>query len=155
LITLLARFVCILSPDTNSQKTGPIEVILPTYIMKPSQDEKFYPSKVKEVAEQVLKEEIDGANIDESFMKEWAENSEEMEALTKDIADRIKIQCRTSLKMPRYKLIVQVTIGQNKDQGVHIASRCLWDTSTDNYASCQYKNSHIWASAIVFGMYTE
>ena len=27
-----------------------------------------------------------------------------------------------------------------RDQGIRVASRCLWDTSTDNYASVIFKN---------------
>ena len=42
--------------------------------------------------------------------------------------------------IPRYKIVVQVTLGQMKDQGVRVASRCLWDTQTDNYASVEYSN---------------
>ena len=49
----------------------------------------------------------------------------------------------------------QVTLGQMKDQGVRVASRCLWDTATDNYASVEYANQHLWCSAMVFGVYTE
>jgi hypothetical protein len=45
-----------------------------------------------------------------------------------------------ALAFPRYKLVVQVVLGQSKDQGVKIASRCLWDTETDNHASFFFKN---------------
>ena len=40
-----------------------------------------------------------------------------------------------------------------KDQGVRVASRCLWDTATDNYASVEYTNQFLWCSAMVFGVY--
>ena len=36
-----------------------IEVVLPTYIMQPSENEKFYPSQVKKIAEEILKHECD------------------------------------------------------------------------------------------------
>jgi hypothetical protein len=75
--------------------------------------------------------------------------------LSKGIADKIKEQCKTAMNVPRYKIMVQVTIGQMKDQGVKITSRCLWDTAMDNYATISFKNQHIWASAIVFAMYTD
>lgn len=42
--------------------------------------------------------------------------------------------------LPRYKIIVQVVLGEMKNQGVRVASRCLWDTDTDNYASVSFKN---------------
>jgi tctex1 domain-containing protein 2 len=44
------------------------------------------------------------------------------------------------MNIPRYKIIVQGTIGQLRDQGIRIASRCLWDVSTDNYTSVSYTN---------------
>ena len=44
------------------------------------------------------------------------------------------------MNVPRYKIIVQVTIGELKDQGIRVASRCLWDVSTDNYTSVSYTN---------------
>jgi hypothetical protein len=44
------------------------------------------------------------------------------------------------LECPRYKYVVQVFLGENKGQGARVASRCLWDTETDNYATFSYKN---------------
>jgi hypothetical protein len=35
---------------------------------------------------------------------------------------------------------VQTTIGQLKDQGIRVGSRCLWDSTTDNYASSYFSN---------------
>jgi tctex1 domain-containing protein 2 len=72
---------------------------------------------------QVVKEELAGKKFDEQEAKEWSLN----------IADTIRERVR-QLNIPRYKVIVQVTIGQMLDQGVRVASRCLWDTATDNYA---------------------
>jgi len=40
----------------------------------------------------------------------------------------------------RYKLIVQAVIGEFKGQGAFVASRALWDTSSDNFASHSFKN---------------
>lgn len=60
-----------------------------------------------------------------------------------------------ALSIPRYKFVVQVTLGEVRDQGVRVASRCLWDTDTDNYASYSFKSETIWCNALVFGVYTE
>ncbi len=49
------------------------------------------------------------------------------------------------LNIPRYKIVVQVTIGEVKSQGVRVASRCLWDTESDNYASYSFKNVRVHA----------
>lgn len=95
------------------------------------------------------------SQVDDKWVEEWADFGDEFESLSKNIADKIKEQIKCKLSIPRYKLVTQVTIGQSKDQGVSISSRCLWDTATDNYATASFKNQHIWASAIVFGIYTE
>ena len=93
--------------------------------------------------------------IDEKWIEDWEEFGDDFETLSKEIVNKIKEKCRSSLHIPRYKIIVQVTIGQMKDQGVCITSRCLWATATDNYASASYQNQHIWASALVFALYTD
>lgn len=131
------------------------DVILPTYILKPNENEKFYPSQVHKVVQEILSKEFDDAKIDEKWIEDWIDFGDEFEDLTKDLADKIKNEIKLKLNLPRYKIIVQVTVGQRKDQGVRITSRCLWDTSTDNYASVNYQNEHVWVSALVFGLYTD
>ena len=73
-----------------------------------------------------------------------------MEAQREQIKAKVK-----ELNIPRYKVVVQVTLGENKGQGVRVASRCLWDHKTDNYATLTYKNERYFACAVVFGCYTE
>ena len=119
-----------------------------------------------------------------SLSQDWYDDGEDFENLSKSIADKIRQRVKVrrkyirrpelkrkrkrkrnvltrhnttqeTLNVNRYKLVVQVTLGQMKDQGVRITSRCLWDTQTDNYASIDYKNEFIWGSAMVFGLYAE
>lgn len=123
--------------------------------MKPGENEKFYPSQVYKVVQETLVKEFDEAKVDEKWIEDWIDFGDEFEDLTKDLADKIKHQIKEKLNLARYKIIVQVTIGQKKDQGVRITSRCLWDTSTDNYATVNYQNEHVWVSALVFGLYTD
>ena len=132
-----------------------MDIILPTYRLKPNENEKFYPSKVYTMVHEILSKEFDEAKVDEKWIEDWVDFGDEIEDLTKDLADKIKSGIKSKLNLPRYKLIVQVTLGQRKDQGVRITSRCLWDTSTDNYTSVNYQNAHVWVSALVFGLYTD
>ena len=48
--------------------------------------------------------------------------------------------CRSELKLPRYKYLVQVTIGENKGAGVRCGARCFWDQTTDKLAQTHYVN---------------
>ena len=127
----------------------------PTYLLDPGEFERFYPSKAKSIALEVLTTEINNAKIDDKFIDDWSEFGHDMEGLGKDVADKIKNRIREEMNVPRYKIVVQVSIGQRKNQGVCITSRCLWNTATDNFASVEFQNEYIWSNALIFGFYTD
>lgn len=45
-----------------------------------------------------------------------------------------------ALNFERYKFIVQVYIGERREQGVRVGSKCFWDSNTDNQASEIFTN---------------
>ena len=63
-----------------------------------------------------------------------------MSASCEDICETIKKRVKEECFIPRYKLVCQVVLGEMKDQGVRVTSRCLWDPDSDNYASAYFKN---------------
>ena len=71
-----------------------------------------------------------------------------------ELADVIKERVK-NLGYSRYKLIVQVTVGEKTGQALRLASRCLWDTTTDNFASDFYENASVYCVGMVFGLYYE
>jgi hypothetical protein len=66
----------------------------------------------------------------------------------KELSDQVKDRVK-ELGYLRYKLLVQVTIGEKKGQGIRLASRCMWDTSTDNCASESFETEAIFCVAQV------
>lgn len=64
-------------------------------------------------------------------------------ASCEDICETIKKRVKEECFIPRYKLVCQVVLGEMKDQGVRVTSRCLWDPDSDNYASAYFKNVSI------------
>lgn len=116
----------------------------PTYRMRPYDEAKFSPSAVRKIADEVCKAVLDG--------KKW--NGEEEPVWAVQITEQVKARVR-ALNFARYKLVVQTVLGQHKQQGVRVASRCLWDTEVDNFASASYQNESLWATVMVFGLYTE
>jgi len=65
---------------------------------------------------------------------------------------------RTSVKelfIPRYKLVCFVHIGQLGDQSMCIASRCLWDSSCDTFASVEFRNKSLFAICTVYAVYMD
>lgn len=56
---------------------------------------------------------------------------------------------------PRYKLVCHVVLGQQGQQSLVVASRGLWDTDTDSFASATFSNASLFAVATVYGVYFE
>ena len=77
-----------------------------------------------------------------------------MKELTEDILSSVQRDV-CALNIPRYKCVFQATIGESRDQGVFLASRCLWDVETDNYAQYTYRNDSLYCIVVVFGLYLE
>ena len=48
------------------------------------------------------------------------------------------------------KLVVHVMVGQDAQQTVHFASRCLWNVDEDSLASETYRNNSLFAVGVVF-----
>ncbi|KAJ1449864.1 Tctex-1 family-domain-containing protein [Pelagophyceae sp. CCMP2097] len=122
-----------------------IDVILPTYRMAPDEDEVFYPSIAKGIIEKVLHAQVQDFVWDEDVQKEFILS----------VSDAIKNRIKAEMRIPRYKVIVQVSMGQMNDQAVSIASQCLWNRGTDNYAAASFTNETFWCNALVFGIYTD
>ena len=113
-----------------------------SYQMEPTV--KFPASQITEIANEVLSERLEGAEYDENACKE----------LSKELCNEIQSKIK-ELTMPRYKFVCYVHIGQIKGQDMVIASRCLWDTNVDNFASAKFENRSLFATASVFGFYYE
>eukprot|EP00933_Yihiella_yeosuensis_P046961 TRINITY_DN4258_c1_g4_i1.p1 TRINITY_DN4258_c1_g4~~TRINITY_DN4258_c1_g4_i1.p1 ORF type:complete len:128 (-),score=31.06 TRINITY_DN4258_c1_g4_i1:283-666(-) len=115
-----------------------------TYIMQPKDDEKFLPSKVTEVIERVMSE----------YLRDKEYLAEDAKVWTLELSNDIKAAVK-ELNIPRYKIIVQVVIGEQASQGIRVASKCLWDVTSDNWASYTFQNSSLFAVGLVFGCYYE
>lgn len=111
---------------------------------EPKPDEKFNPISVKKLIDEVLAEKLSGVTYDDKVAT----------ALALEISNMVKLKCKT-LKMPRYKIIVQTFIGENLNQGLRVASKSLWNPKFDNYASGSYINSNLFAVVLVYGSYYE
>ncbi|XP_069126193.1 dynein light chain Tctex-type 5-A-like [Argopecten irradians] len=115
-----------------------------TYKMQPDPGQTFQTSKIEAIAKEVMEQTLSNVNY----------NSALCNRLVCDISQMIKNKVR-GLNMPRYRVIVHVFIGQSKDQSMQMASRCVWDASTDNFSSYTYTNDSIIAVAAVYGVYFE
>ncbi|KAK0069810.1 tctex1 domain-containing protein 1-B [Biomphalaria pfeifferi] len=116
-----------------------------TYRLGPSGNEKFQPSKAQQVMKEVL----------QSYLSSEKYNTEICGNIVGQISDVIKGRVKSLGFSPRYKFVCVVTIGQHRNQGVAVASRCVWNPETDNFATASFKSGDLFAVANIFATYFE
>jgi len=113
-----------------------------TYRTEPKR--KFPEREVKEIIQNSL----------EAMLGELTYNATECGFLTKLLSSRIMEQVK-SLSIERYKLVCLVNVGSKHDQGLRVASRCLWNADFDTHVSANIENGTLFAVATVYGVYFE
>ena len=130
------------SMATSYGRRGPEEAVENTFKMTP--DKKFPERDVRSILTEILSETLADTKYDVDQCRQ----------LSKTISDAVKNRVK-ELSVQRYKIICIVHIGQLGKQAVRIGSRCLWDTTFDSFASCEFKNTSLFAVATVYGVYFE
>lgn len=116
-----------------------------TYHMAPKPEEKFNASTAERIMAGVMQSYLAGEKYDKFLCTNLAKN----------LADVIKDRMKDQSFSPRYKYVCLVTIGQKKDQGMAVSSRCVWNTDTDNYASATFSKGDLLAVATLYACYFE
>jgi len=111
-------------------------------IVRLSYKEKVPVSTMKEILSIALSEKLNGALYDSDKSPEMA----------RALADVIRSRL-SALPFERYKYIVTVVIGERREQGVRVGSRCFWDVGTDNQATETYLNDNIFCTATSYAVY--
>ncbi|MEW5299747.1 MAG: hypothetical protein WDW38_003137 [Sanguina aurantia] len=118
-----------------------------TYIQTPEgygPTMRFERHKVQAVLKAVLKERLQNQKYDP------VKGAQTAKQLADDLREKVK-----ALGYDRYKLAIQVTVGQKIGQAMRIVTRCLWDTQTDNFASEYFENESLTCICQVYGLYYE
>ena len=115
-----------------------------TYKVEPDPDKRFQHGKVEKVMQEVLTE----------FLSEVEYSQLLGQRMGKLLADTIKTRVK-EFKWTRYKTVVHVVIGENKEQDIRAASRFLWNDKTDSFASATFSAKTLFALAVCFAVYTE
>ncbi|TRZ00003.1 hypothetical protein DNTS_022346, partial [Danionella cerebrum] len=113
-----------------------------TYLIRPNYKDKFKPGVAKECMREILREQLHGVQY----------NPDEIPTLSRSLADTIKNKLK-EVGFDRYKLVVQVVIGEQRGEGVKMAARCFWDADTDSYTQDVYMNDSLFCVAAAFGVY--
>ncbi|KAL3856582.1 hypothetical protein ACJMK2_011317 [Sinanodonta woodiana] len=129
---------------SKSQPTAPVVKLENTYRLDPKEGETFPQLKVEQILKTILEFRLSDMMYDPARCK----------YLTTELTSVIKEKVK-ALHIPRYKLVCSITLIENSRQDLHIASRCIWNQDTDNFASYTYRNSSLIAVANVYGVYFE
>ncbi|KAM6161162.1 dynein light chain Tctex-type protein 2B [Erethizon dorsatum] len=125
-------------PETEKNSGEPEN----TYILRPIFQQRFRPAVVKDCIHTVLKEELANAEY----------SAEETPQLTKHLSENIKDKLK-EMGFDRYKMVVQVVIGEQRGEGVFMAARCFWDADTDNYTHDVFMNDSLFCVVAAFGCF--
>ncbi|KAG5276507.1 hypothetical protein AALO_G00132840 [Alosa alosa] len=113
-----------------------------TYLIRPNYQHKFKAGVVKECIREILRDNLTGLKYD----------PQQSPILSKTLADTIKEKLK-EVGFERYKMVVQVVLGEQRGEGVKMAARCFWDADTDSYAQDIFMNESLFCVAAAFGSY--
>jgi hypothetical protein len=126
----------------NMNRKRPKYVYENTYKLEP--EVKFQSDKVKTIIESVLELQLKEETYDPKSCKQM------VLTLSEIIKSRVK-----DLNYQSYKIVCVVSIGELKEQGFRMGSRCCWDAKWDSFATGSYKNKSLFAIGSVWGVYFE
>lgn len=131
-------------PDEQTMANKPKVLYENSYKLQP--ERKFQSSAAQQVINELL----------ETYLKTEQYDPNASAQMTKTLAQIIKDGVK-ELNYTRYKIICIVTIGQmlDGDVGILQASRCVWDTNWDTFASGVYTNKTLYGIATVYAIYQE
>ena len=115
-----------------------------TYKTEPDSDKRFQHYKVENITQDVLKE----------FLNDVEYSHVLGQRMSKLLADTIKTRVK-EFRWNRYKIVVHVIIGENREQDIRAASRFLFNEKTDSYVSTTFSTKSLFALAVCFAVYTD
>ncbi|CAG5122262.1 unnamed protein product [Candidula unifasciata] len=113
-----------------------------TYKLEPDTANRFSTNKAEQVIHEVFEHYLRGKSYEPKVLPRLIKTLSEL------IRDRVKAQ-----GIERHKIIVTVTVIENKKQGVQVSSRALWNDKFDNYASIVYDGPNFYAVGSVYAVY--
>lgn len=115
-----------------------------TYRMTPDEGKGFSAAEVHKAVSKMFEEEFGDVVY----------SHETSSKLSIDIAEKVKEKVK-DLNFARFKISVNVIVGQVADQDMEVASRCVWDDRYDRSVCVTYKNKTLFVIALIFGVYFE
>jgi len=134
---------------TSKEKKGdttpePQKTLPPTYRLKPKEEEEFHWWRAKPMVQDLLSVYTSDLTYDAKAC------ARQCLILTDMIKNKMK-----NLGCKRHKIIVLVNIGENKQQDLQVASRCVWDTKSDDSLHLTHITNDVYVVVNVFAVYKD
>ncbi|KAK0404081.1 hypothetical protein QR680_017279 [Steinernema hermaphroditum] len=113
------------------------------FVLRPPPSLKFPKSDAKRRVERVVAEALHDKSYEASAVPQWTE--EVAACVRAELAD---------LKLPRYKFVVQVSIGEQRGQGLSINSGVFWDSDTDATVGLLYSRDTFFCQVTIYAVYS-
>eukprot|EP01029_Cantina_marsupialis_P029750 TRINITY_DN782130_c0_g1_i1.p1 TRINITY_DN782130_c0_g1~~TRINITY_DN782130_c0_g1_i1.p1 ORF type:complete len:125 (+),score=15.37 TRINITY_DN782130_c0_g1_i1:68-442(+) len=110
--------------------------------IRPSFRDKFPVSAVKGIMSAIMKKKL--------YKQEYG--SEDATRWTKEISDEIRDGVK-ELELKRYKICVNVVVGEQRGQAIQVGCRCFWDEEADNLATEKFVSDKLFCVATCYGVY--
>ncbi|XP_067948086.1 dynein light chain Tctex-type protein 2B-like [Watersipora subatra] len=134
--------------SSNSRRFDPTpephKTLPPTYRLMPKEEEEFHWWKARPLIEDILS----------VYSSDLTYNPKTCSRQCLVLADMVKNKMKI-LGCNRHKIIVTVDIGQNQEHAMALASRCVWNTKTDNSLHIQQSNKDVYIVVSVFAIFKE
>lgn len=127
-----------------SETVRSVEIVENTYRMEPERGQHFAPVRVEKILSETLHKRLKSVKYSAEGCRITAIE------LAADIKRKVK-----EMDFPRYKIVSDVLITENRRQGTLISSRSMWNHNTDNFATYTYRNATLIVVATVYGVYYE
>ncbi|GBF95334.1 hypothetical protein Rsub_07762 [Raphidocelis subcapitata] len=110
----------------------------PAPLAAPAHGERFSAPRAKALVGEVLRARLGGAAYDADSASSWA----------REISEEIRERLKAEPWAPRYKVVVQVVLGEQRGGACKAVARCFWDEQSDGVAQDSFANvrcrRHAW-----------
>ncbi|UJR13732.1 hypothetical protein I4U23_000742 [Adineta vaga] len=108
--------------------------------MMKGDDPAFVVDEISSIVKSTIERVIGGKTYEHNQVNRWSA----------DIVDQTLTEL-TNLKKP-FKYIVHAVLMQKNGAGIHTASSCFWDNTTDGSCTVRWENKYVYAIVSVFGL---
>ena len=119
-----------------------------TGAIEPEWNKRFNASDILEKVKTMLEEGLKNYNYNPQDIGGNAQ-------MANSLAMKVRNVIQKSGAMKRYKLNVQIYLGEKRNQKVIILAKGWWDDYVDNYVTYTYLGDYFYCTWIVWGFYTD